>query len=141
MKYGLFLLFLLLFIPGGLATEQTLSVQPETLLKSSSSWDGTSLPQYPSGTPEVTLMKFTIAPEAALPVHMHPVINTGYMLEGELTVYKETGETRTIQAGEPLMEVVDQWHYGKNTGSVPAVILVFYAGEKGKPITVLKKEP
>jgi len=32
--------------------------------------------------------------------------------------------------------VVDKWHYGKNEGEAPAVIVVFYAGTPDKPITI-----
>jgi hypothetical protein len=34
--------------------------------------------------------------------------------------------------------MVNQPHYGTNNGNEPAEIVVVYAGEKGKPITVLE---
>jgi len=41
-----------------------------------------------------------------------------------------------MEAGDPIVEVVNQWHYGQNEGSEPAELIMFYAGIKGEPITV-----
>jgi hypothetical protein len=41
-----------------------------------------------------------------------------------------------LKAGDPIVEVVDTWHYGKNEGKTPAEIIVFYAGTPDTPITV-----
>ena len=68
----------------------------------------------------------------------HPVINAAVLLEGELTVIAESGKTKQLKAGDTLIELVNKWHYGKNEGEVPAVILVFYASTKDSPITILK---
>jgi len=38
-----------------------------------------------------------------------------------------------------VVELVNSWHYGKNTGKKSAEIVVFYAGTVGQPITVLKE--
>ena len=71
-------------------------------------------------------------------MHKHGVINAGFLLSGELTVVTEDGSTLQLKAGEALVEVVNTWHYGKNAGTVPAEIVVFYAGAKDVPITVNK---
>ncbi len=108
----------------------------EALLKDvSQSWDGAELKAYPTGQPAITLLKITVPPKTKLPRHFHSVVNVGYMLEGELTVTADTGQTQTIKAGEPLIEMVGTIHYGENKGDTPAVILVFYAGEAKTPIT------
>lgn len=99
------------------------------------SWDGAELIDYPTGKPAITLLKITVAPKSRLAQHYHPVINVGYMLEGSLTVTDDKGNTKTINAGEPLIETINTIHYGENTGDTDAVILVFYAGEQGEPIT------
>lgn len=111
-------------------------IQVEELTKSSTSWDGNLLPHYPQGKPEITILKITIPAGAELPLHQHPVINAGVLLEGELTVHTQAGKTLKLKAGDPIVEVVNTWHYGKNEGEDPAVIIVFYAGEKGKEITI-----
>ena len=48
----------------------------------------------------------------------------------------EDKKTLHLKAGDPIVEVVDTWHYGRNDGDTPAEIIVFYAGVKGTPITV-----
>jgi len=40
-----------------------------------------------------------------------------------------------VKAGEPIVEVVNTLHYGINEGTVPAEIVVFYAGAAGTPIS------
>ena len=69
-------------------------------------------------------------------MHRHPVINAGYMLTGELTVVTEAGQTLHLEAGDAIIEVVDQWHYGQNEGTEPAELIVFYAGVQEEPVTV-----
>ncbi len=111
-------------------------IHVDELAKTSTSWNGAPLPTYDQGTPEVTILKITIAPKTELPLHQHPVINAGVLLKGELTVVTEDKKTLHLKAGDPIVEVVDTWHYGRNDGDGPAEILVFYAGVKGTPITV-----
>lgn len=114
--------------------------QVEVLARTSQSWNSGELPAYPAGEPEVTILKITIPPKTELPVHAHPVINAGVLLKGELTVITEDRQRLRLKAGEAIVEVVDTWHYGKNEGDEPAVIIVFYAGTKDRPITVKKTD-
>ncbi|MBE0427299.1 MAG: cupin domain-containing protein [Nitrospirae bacterium] len=112
------------------------SVDVKVLVKTTSSWDGSKLPDYPGGQPEITILKITIPPGVSLPLHKHPVINAGVLLKGELTVRTDTGERLHLKAGEAIAEVVNTWHCGKNEGNIPAEIIVFYAGTQGLPITI-----
>ena len=59
--------------------------------------------------------------------------------EGNLRVISKDNDTLNLKAGEPIIELVNSWHYGENLGTEPAEIIVFYAGIKGTPITVLKE--
>lgn len=108
----------------------------EVLARAGSSWDGAPLPGYPAGRPEITILKITIPPGVKLPRHEHPVINAGVLLRGALTVVTDQGKTLRLKAGDPIVEVVNSWHYGVNEGAEPAEIIVFYAGTPGCPITV-----
>lgn len=108
----------------------------EVLAKTGLSWDGETLPEYPEGAPEVTILRITIPQGAQLPLHEHPVINAGVLLRGELTVVTEDNETLYLKAGDAIVEVVNTWHYGKNEGSEPAEIIVFYAGIQDMPVTI-----
>jgi len=110
----------------------------ETLAKSSKAWDGSPLPEYLRGTPEVAVLKITIAPGQQLPMHKHPVINAGVILSGELTVFTEDNKTLHLKPGEALIELVGKWHYGKNEGKVPVEIVVFYASVVGKELAIGK---
>jgi quercetin dioxygenase-like cupin family protein len=53
-------------------------------------------------------------------------------------VVTEEQDTLHMKAGDSIVEVVNKWHYGINEGNEPAEIIVFYAGIKGKPVTVEK---
>jgi quercetin dioxygenase-like cupin family protein len=108
----------------------------EQLAKSNKSWDGESLPEYPKGQPEITILKIKIPSGAALEMHEHPVINSGYLVSGELTVIAKDNKTLHLKAGDSIVELVNKKHYGKNEGTDTAEIIVFYAGEINKPITV-----
>ncbi len=108
----------------------------ETLVKSTQSWNGDTLPPYPAGQPEVTILRITIPAGQRLPMHEHTVINAGVLLKGELRVTMKDGQTKDLKAGDPLIELVDQWHYGENFGTEDAQIVVVYAGIEGKPNTV-----
>ncbi|ACA87446.1 cupin domain-containing protein [Shewanella woodyi] len=110
------------------------------LIKSTETWDGQTLPQYSLVQPEVTIKEIVIAPGEQLPWHQHPAINAGILLSGELIVYTRDGKEKNLKAGEPLIELFNTSHYGKNISSEPAKIVVFYLAEKDAAVTVLDKE-
>lgn len=114
------------------------TVKVDTLARTSSSWDGRNLPEYARGEPEITILKITVPPKVQLPLHKHPVINAGVLLKGQLTVVTEDKQTLHLKAGDAIVELVNKWHYGKNEGSEPAEIIVFYAGIQGEPVTIKK---
>jgi quercetin dioxygenase-like cupin family protein len=114
------------------------TVTVDVLAKTSSSWDGGALPNYSTGTPEVTILRIMIPPKVQLPMHKHPVINAGVLLKGELTVVREDGKELHLKAGDSIVELVNKWHYGKNEGDEPAEIIIVYSGLQGTPITVKK---
>ncbi|MFK5951649.1 MAG: cupin domain-containing protein [Desulfobacterium sp.] len=111
-------------------------VTVDVLAKTTTSWNGVSLPEYSPGTPEVTILRIVIPAKTELPLHQHPVINAGVLLKGELTVVTQDNKTLHLKAGDSIVEVVDTWHYGRNDGDGPAELIVFYAGVKDTPITV-----
>jgi quercetin dioxygenase-like cupin family protein len=138
MKRQFLILFLALLFSSTVLADDTVGVTTEVLAKTSKSWDGSPLPEYPDKSPEITILRITIPCGTSLPIHLHPVINAGVLLSGELTVITESDKTLRLKAGDPIVEVVNKWHYGKNTGNDPAVILVFYAGAIDTPITIKK---
>lgn len=124
---------------GGAWGAEGKGVTAVTLVKSTTSWDGSILPLYPAGTPEISILKITVLPGARLPSHLHQVINAAYVLEGELTVVTRDNKIKHLRAGDPLVEVVNTLHYGKNDGPAPVELIVFYAGIQGQAITVNEK--
>jgi quercetin dioxygenase-like cupin family protein len=112
-------------------------VEVERLMRSSQSWNGHPLPAYRPEQPEITILRFRIAPGARLPLHQHPVINAGVLLSGELTVESKAGEILHLKAGEALVELVGELHFGYNAGTEPVDLIVFYAGHVEQPIMEL----
>ncbi len=106
-----------------------------TLIESQIFWNGDSLPDYPTSKPEISILKITIPAHSDLPLHNHPVINAGVLLKGELLVIDEDGKELFLKAGDPIIEVVNKNHLGRNSGDEDAEIIVFYAGSPGMEIT------
>lgn len=133
MFYGMCLVMLFPVIAW---SQEPAPVKVDVLAKTGYSWNGAALQGYGAGKPEVTILKIDIPPGVELPRHKHPVVNAGVLLKGELTVITEHGKTLHLKAGDPIVEVMETWHFGKNEGNETAEIIVFYAGIAGKPVTV-----
>ena len=136
MKKNIFRICIVLFLSINVWAGDVKEVVVETLAKSSLSWDGEVLPDYPKGKSEITILRIKIPAGAELPIHGHSVINAGVLLSGELTVVTKDKKTLHLKAGDSIVEVVNKAHYGKNEGTETAEIIVFYAGIVDKPITV-----
>jgi quercetin dioxygenase-like cupin family protein len=138
------ILCLILLLQSGCATDRIRheasegSVVIEELVKTARSWDGAFLPVYPQGQPEITIVRVNIPAGVRLDMHSHPVINAGVLVSGRLTVVTADGKTLHLKAGDPIVEVVDTLHYGINEGTVPAEIVVVYAGAVGTRISNAK---
>lgn len=116
------------------AIEQTKAVKVTTVLKTQTSWDGQPL-QYPAGQAEVTGMLIEIAPGGETGWHLHPVPSFGMVLEGELEVTLKDGRKNSLKTGDALAEVVNTAHNGRNVGTKPVKLVVFYAGSKGQSLS------
>ncbi|NNC54626.1 MAG: cupin domain-containing protein [Pseudomonadales bacterium] len=123
--------YLLVFLfPLGCA-----SAVPNELLRTSTTWEGGEI-IYPSGEPEITSVKLSIAEGQTTAFHCHPVPTLGYILKGNVRVENASGETVVLQEGESAVEVMRTPHRGTALGG-PVEIIVFYAGAKSIPNTVL----
>ena len=109
-------------------------IQTETLIQSTSSWDGIPYISYPAGRPQITILKITIAPHTALKWHSHPMPNGGYILSGELTIEKRDGAKQHFVAGQAITETVNSVHRGI-TGAEATVLIVLYPGTPGLPLS------
>jgi quercetin dioxygenase-like cupin family protein len=111
-------------------------VRVEQVLQTTGSWDGSRYTGYPSGQPQVTVLKIMIPPHTTLHWHRHPMISAAYVLSGRLTVEKrDTGERKVVNAGEALAETVQTTHRGFTTDEAVELI-VFYAGRVDMPVSV-----
>ena len=119
------------FLCGLSLSAQELKI--EILAKTTKSWDGSTIPPYLSGQPEITILKITIPSQAIVDWHNHPVILMGYLLKGELTVESAEGKTVVFKEGDTVVEIVNKLHRGINRGKNPVEIIVFYAGNVGVP--------
>jgi quercetin dioxygenase-like cupin family protein len=80
-------------------------------------------------------LKITLAPHTQLEWHSHPIPNAAYSVAGELTLERQKdGKKQHFSAGQALSETVGTVHRGV-TGGEPVVIIVFYAGTPGTPVS------
>ena len=135
------ILSITVLVQFGCAMEESndASIVVRELVRNSKSWNGELLPPYLQGQPEITILRINIPAGARLETHSHPVINAGVLMSGQLTVETTDGKILHLKAGDPIIEVVNTLHYGINDGTVPAEILVFYAGIVGQAVTVSEK--
>ena len=95
-------------------------VQKMELKRTSESWDGTALPDYLKGKPELVVMRYVFPVGSKLPWHHHPVINYGILQQGELTIVGLEGQRQVVRAGDAIVEMVGPIHCGMNTGDKPS---------------------
>jgi quercetin dioxygenase-like cupin family protein len=115
------------------------TAQRETLLQTTQSWNGKPYTRYPTGQPQLTTLKVTLAPHTSLPWHSHPIPNAVYVLSGTLTLRdRASGKTLVVHQGQVVGESVDDVHRGE-AGDEPAVLLITYAGTPGVPTSVPAK--
>ena len=115
-------------------------VQSIELLRTSKSWNDVELPDYPQGRPELVAVKYIIPPGKKLGWHHHEAMNHGVLVQGELTIIAQDGQTKVMRAGEVVVEMVDAIHHGENRGTEPVVLYMFYLAQKDTPLSVQHPE-
>lgn len=113
------------------AIETSSVVKVTPVLKTSQSWDGALL-KYPQGQAEITGVRIEIAPRGETGWHLHSAPSFGVVLQGQLEIKLKNGKTNVVKAGDALAEVVNTAHSGKNIGTEPVLLLIFYAGAVGQ---------
>ncbi|MCU1258573.1 MAG: hypothetical protein JWO80_1458 [Bryobacterales bacterium] len=117
------------------AAETQPDIKSETLLQSSSAWNGVPYEAYSKGAPELSVLRITIPPHSKMKWHSHPMPNAAYIVSGEITVEEPSGNSkRHFTAGQVVPETVNTLHRGV-TGDQAVVLIVFYAGVKGMPLS------
>jgi len=111
----------------------------ETLIQTDIHWNKQAIKPIHIEHPQVSMLRITIPAGEKLPMHKHPILNIGYLTKGELTVHAENGEVLVLKPGDPIVELVDIWHYGESTGSEDAEIVVTYVGDKEDSLSIAKE--
>lgn len=130
-----FLFLLASCLPSGVFADNTEKPKVTQLIKTTTSWDGKQI-VYPVGQPEITGLLVEIAPGKETNWHSHPSPSFAVIIEGILEVRLKDGRVKYLNAGDPLVEVVNTPHNGRNIGNTPLKIMVFYAGIVGRKLTV-----
>ena len=120
--------------------ETTKQVETTELIRTSQSWDGAELPDYPQGRPELVVRKYVFPAGQKLAWHQHPVMNYGVLVQGELTIIAKDGTEKVVHAGEAVVEMVGTVHHGENRGPQPAILYMFYVSQEGLPLSVPNPE-
>ena len=127
---------LLLFV---LASASVYAANSETVIKTTVHWNQQPIKPIHIEQPQVTMLRITIPVGEKLPMHKHPILNVGYLTKGELTVRSEKGDELVLHPGDPIVELVDEWHYGESTGTEDAEIVVTYVGDQADGLSVAKE--
>ena len=130
---------LLLLSVGVIISSGAYAANSETLIQTDSHWNKQAIKPIHIDNPQITMLRITIPAGEKLAMHKHPILNIGYLTKGELTVRSENGDVLVLKPGDPIVELVDIWHYGESTGSEDAEIVVTYVGEKEDSLSIIKE--
>jgi quercetin dioxygenase-like cupin family protein len=137
---ALLLTLLLAGAPDALAQDAGAAAKVTTSKLFSSTTTASGQPiALPKGNAEVVVWMYEIPAGAKLPVHKHPSPRYAYVLQGTLRVVT-ADESRTwdYKTGDFIVEMIDAWHYGMNTGSEPVRLLVIDQVEAGRGNVLLR---
>ena len=84
---------------------------------------------------EITILKITVPPGESTGWHKHIIPVFAYVLEGTLTVELKDNKIITLTKNSTFSEVRNTYHNGINKGTQNVVLIAFYMGEKGKPLS------
>ena len=122
-----------------LASLNVCAANSEKVIQTTTHWNQQSIKPIHIENPQVTILRITIPAGEKLPMHKHPILNVGYLTKGELTVRSEKGDILVLKPGDPIVELVNEWHYGESTGSEDAEIVVTYVGDTEDGLSVSKE--
>ena len=114
-------------------------IKIEKLLQTDTTETGQPI-DYPNiDNEEVSILKVMIPPGKSTGWHKHLFPVFAYVLKGTLTVQQEGGKKIRIKENASVSESINMYHTGMNEGKEPVVLIVFYMGEKDKPMSVKKE--
>jgi len=130
-------LFLLLFFVCFTAKSQySKDVLLEPILKTDTTSIGQKIIFPPADSNEVSILKVTIPPGKSTGWHKHLFPVFAYVLKGTLTVEIKDKQPMIFNPNSSFSEVINTYHNGCNKGNSDVVLIAFFTGEKGKPLSV-----
>ena len=117
-----------------------MAIKTTELIRTSQSWDGAILPDFPKGKPELRVIRLDFPVGAKTGWHHHTVVNYGIVQQGELTIVCQDGSEKTFHEGEALVEVIGTIHRGENRGRKPVILNMFYFSSPDQEITIQHPE-
>ena len=121
-------------------THTIMTIKTTELIRTSQSWDGAILPDFPQGRPELRVIRLDFPIGAKTGWHHHTVVNYGIVQQGELTIVCQDGSEKTFYEGEALVEVIGTIHRGENRGRKPVILNMFYFSSPDQEITIQHPE-
>jgi quercetin dioxygenase-like cupin family protein len=129
---------LLLLAHGAAMAGEPAAVKVSKVLTTTTTVTGQKL-VLPGQNAQLLVTTLEIAPGARLPRHMHPYPRYAYVLEGNLTVDYEGTGPQHYRKGDFIVEAVNTWHFGMNSGTIPLRLLVIDQVEAGKSNMIMAK--
>lgn len=132
-KYLLIVTFALLGLCAHAQYNAGVIIEPMLKTDTTSIGQKIHYPQFAND--EVSIMKVTLPPGASTGWHKHSFPVFAFVLKGTLTIELSEGKTKTFHENATFAEVIDTPHNGKNEGKDTVVLIAFFMGEKGKPLS------
>jgi quercetin dioxygenase-like cupin family protein len=111
-------------------------IQIESLLKTDTTTIGQKIVYPDFSNAQVSILKITIGPGRSTGWHKHEIPVFAYVLSGTLTVELENNKIIEYPANSAFSEVINTLHNGTNKGKDNVVLIAFFAGAKGKPLSM-----
>ena len=83
----------------------TKDIKTTELIRTSQSWDGAMLPDFPQGQPELRVIRLDFPIGAKTGWHHHSVVNYGIVQQGDLTIVCQDGTEKTFHEGEASFSI------------------------------------
>ena len=120
------------------SAEERPNVTVRTLLSTQLTATGQPI-VLPQRDVQLIVSEFVIAPGATLPVHRHPFPRYGIVMEGTLRVARPgREEVFEYKAGDVVVEMVGELHYGTNTGATAVRLIVIDQVVAGSAHTIVE---
>jgi len=110
-------------------------VTTTTLVQSNTAVNGVPI-EFPLFRNQFTVLQVEVAPGGQIGRHMHPAFHAVYTLEGEWVDIQDGQQPRTYRAGQTVIHSANTWEDVANRTAAPVKLLVVFANEAGKPLTV-----